>query len=378
MKIVWRFFKKILKRSFVFLVLLIVIIVIFVNWSPEFGGDPTKKDIEIYYKTGHYKGGRFNNYSLTPMEFSYDKMVEVVADYLDDSVKNIPSQSIRVIQQDSLNLEQTKDKSKLIWFGHSAFFLQLDNKNILLDPMFGEVPFPIDLGADSRFFKKLPISIEEIPQIDYVFISHDHYDHLDYGSIKKLEAKTKLFILPIGVGAHFREWGIDDSKIKEYNWWEEDSINGLFFAFTPSRHFSGRGLFNQNSTLWGSWVIKGENKTLFFSGDGGYDDHFNKIGEKYGPFDIALVECGQYNKHWKDIHMVPEESALAIKELNAKVGIPIHWGAFSLSTHAWNEPPVRIKRAADSLGVNIATPLIGEVMMLDSISVGYNSWWEQY
>ena len=200
---------------------------------------------------------------------------------------------------------------------------------------------------------------------------------LNIGSFK-LEAKTKLFILPIGVGAHFREWGIDDSKIKEYNWWEEDSINGLFFAFTPSRHFSGRGLFNQNSTLWGSWVIKGENKTLFFSGDGGYDDHFNKIGEKYGPFDIALVECGQYNKHWKDIHMVPEESALAIKELNAKVGIPIHWGAFSLSTHEWNEPPVRIKRAADSLGVKIATPIIGEVMMLDSISVGYNPWWEQY
>ena len=378
MKTFWKYIKNLLKWFFYLFAFIFLVIVIFLNTSPEFGGDPTDEDIEGYKKTGHYEDGRFKNYSITPMEFSFDKIVEVVGDYLDDSVKNIPNQPLIIVQHDSLSLEEKKHKAKLIWYGHSAFFLQIDNKNILLDPMFGDVPSPVSFAAKSRFYKELPISIEKLPKIDYVFISHDHYDHLDYESIEKLKNKTKAFILPIGVGVHFREWGIEDSKIHEYNWWDEDSIDGLSFAFTPARHFSGRGLFNQNSTLWGSWVIKGKNRTLFFSGDGGYDDHFQEIGEKYGPFDIAMVECGQYNKHWKDIHMVPEESAQAIKDLKANVGIPIHWGAFSLSTHNWSESPVRIKKAADSLGVRIATPEIGEVISIDSIVIGYNPWWEKF
>ncbi|MBI35148.1 MAG: hypothetical protein CMP67_07280 [Flavobacteriales bacterium] len=378
MKRLWKYLKKALKWTVFLLLFLIIVGILFLNLSPEFGGDPTDADIEKYKKTGHYKEGKFKNYSHTPMEFTFGKIVEIVGDYLDDSVKNIPIKPLIVVKQDSLILERQKKQDNLIWFGHSAFFLQLEGKNILLDPMFGDVPSPVSFAAKSRFFKELPISIEKLPTIDFVFISHDHYDHLDYGSIQKLKTKTKSFILPLGVGVHFREWGIKDSCIFEYNWWEEDTIDGLSFVFTPSRHFSGRGLLNKNSTLWGSWVIKGGNKSLFFSGDGGYDNHFKKIGERYGPFDVAMVECGQYNKYWKNIHMVPEESARAMKDLNAKVGIPIHWGAFSLSTHMWSESPVRIKRAADSLGVFIATPQIGEVMNIDSNTVGYNPWWEKF
>ena len=378
MKTILKYIKKLLKWIFCFVAFVVLIGVIFVNTSPEFGGDPKEEDIKKYIQTGHYEEGEFKNYSLTTMDYSFSQIVEIVGDYFDDSVQNIPKIPLTVIQQDSLFLEETKQQAKLIWFGHSAFLLQLDGKNILLDPMFGEVPAPVDFAAKSRFFKDLHLAVEKLPEIDYVFISHDHYDHLDYESIEVLKAKTKQFILPIGVGTHFRSWKVDEAKIHEYNWWDEDTIDGLSFAFTPSRHFSGRGAFNQNSTLWGSWVIRGKEQRIFFSGDGGYDDHFKKIGDKYGPFDIAMVECGQYNKYWKDIHMAPEESALAIKDLNAKVGIPIHWGAFSLSTHDWFEPPVRIKNAADSLGVKVVTPQLGESMDLDSVSVGYSDWWSDY
>lgn len=378
MKLIWKIIKKFFKWTFYLLASITIIAIVFINTSPEFGGDPTEDDIKRYQKTGHYEVDEFKNYHLTTMDFSFDQIVEVTSDYFSDSIKNVPKKEIAVIKQDSLRLEQTKQEAKLIWFGHSAFLLQIDGKNILLDPMFGEVPAPVDFAAQSRFFKDLPLAIEKLPQIDYVFISHDHYDHLDFESIELLKSKTKQFILPIGVGTHFREWDVEESKIHEYNWWDEDSIDGLSFAFTPSRHFSGRGALNQNSTLWGSWVIKGKEQRIFFSGDGGYDDHFQKIGDKYGPFDVAMVECGQYNKYWKDIHMVPEESAQAVKDLNAKVGIPIHWGGFSLSTHDWNEPPVRIKRAADSLGVKVVTPLIGETMNLDSVTIKYNPWWEAY
>ena len=378
MKTIWKYIKKVFKWVFFLVVFLVLSGIVFVSISPEFGGDPTEEDIKRYKQTGHYEGERFKNYNFTSMDYSFSQIVEVVGDYLDDSIQNIPKNPLPVIQQDSLFLEETKQEAKLIWFGHSAFLMQLDGKNILLDPMFGEVPAPVDFAAKPRFFKDLPVAIEKLPQIDYVFISHDHYDHLDYESIEVLKSKTKQFILPVGVGTHFRAWGIEESKIHEYNWWEEDTIDGLNFVFTPARHFSGRGAFNQNSTLWGSWVIKGIKQRIFFSGDGGYDDHFREIGDRFGPFDLAMVECGQYNKYWKDIHMAPEESAQALKDLKAKIGVPIHWGAFSLSTHDWFEPPVRIKKAADSLGIKVVTPQLGELINLDTINSVFSDWWTAF
>lgn len=378
MKRAWKIIKKCLKWSFYFLIVTTGLIVIFINSSPEFGGDPSKEDQARYSKTGHYENGEFKNIHVTKMDYTLEQILEVTSDYFSDDIQNIPKRPLKIMSLDSLQLEQSKHQNSIVWFGHSAFLLQLDGKNILFDPMFGDVPSPVDFMAQPRFFKELPLSIEQLPVIDFVFISHDHYDHLDYESINRLKDKTTHFILPIGVGAHFEEWEVEATKIHEYNWWDEDEIDGLHFAFTPSRHFSGRGIFNQNSTLWGSWVIRGKGKKIFFSGDGGYDDHFRQIGQKFGPFDLALMECGQYNKYWKNIHMLPEESARAIQDVNADIGIPIHWGAFSLSTHDWFEPPVRIKHAGDSLGVKIITPQIGEPVNLDSVTVGYKNWWSPF
>ena len=376
MKLLWKIIIKFFKWTFYILLFVIIGIVIFINTSSEFGGSPSDEEMVEFEKTGHYKEGQFQNYHQTSRGFSWDVFWSTMKEYYKDNPNRDPAVKVPFIKQDSTQLEITKQVSKLIWFGHSAFLLQLDGRNILLDPMLGETPSPVKWLSRPRYNDHLPLEIAELPAIDFVFISHDHYDHLDYETIEQLYAKVKHFVVPLGVGAHLKAWGIEDEKIHEYDWWTDDEIEGLKFAFAPTRHFSGRGVLNHNSTLWGSWIIKGEHQKIYFSGDGGYDDHFKKIGEKYGPFDIAMVECGQYNKNWKQIHMQPEESAQAIKDLNAKVGVPIHWGAFTLSLHDWYEPPVRIKEAADSIGVRVVTPKIGEIMNLDSITIGYNPWWE--
>ena len=251
----------------------------------------------------------------------------------------------------------------------------MGTKNILLDPMFSEVPAPHPALGKKRFQKELPIKIEQLPFIDYVFISHDHYDHLDYQSIKKLKQKVSRFFVPLGVGAHLKKWGVEESRIQEFNWWETHQEEDLQLVFTPARHFSGRGLNDRFSTMWGSWVIGNEKNRLFFSGDSGYDTHFEAIGKKYGPFDLALMECGQYNDLWCEIHMMPEETAQAAKDLKAHCMMPIHWGAFALAMHPWSEPVVRVQKKATELSVPIIVPLVGQYVN-DLSAVDQHNWWE--
>jgi L-ascorbate metabolism protein UlaG (beta-lactamase superfamily) len=216
--------------------------------------------------------------------------------------------------------------------------------------------------GNPRFFKELPIEIEELPVIDMILFSHDHYDHLDYGSVKKLAGKTKQFAVPLGVGAHLEAWGIEKARITELDWWEDFKVQDISLIFTPSRHFSGRGLNNRFSTLWGSWVIIGKEEKLFFSGDGGYGPHFQEIGNRFGPFDFAMLECGQYKENWKEIHMMPEETALAALDLKAKEFMPIHWGAFSLAMHSWTDPVERVLAKSQELGLKIRVPKIGSMI----------------
>lgn len=373
---------KIIKRMtvalFAILGILIVTGALFVNLSPEFGAKPTQEEIEKYKLTGHYKEGEFTNQIQTSMDMGFKKTVSTVLEFIKGVPNQQPDYSIPVLPVDSLQLEKSKHESKVIWFGHSSFLVQLEELNILLDPMFGDVPAPHPWLGSARYGDSLPIEIEQLPSIDIVIISHDHYDHLDYGSIQKLKDKTKLFFVPLGVGAHLKSWGIEASKIKELDWWHEQQLKDLKIAFTPSRHFSGRGLTDRFSTLWGSWVIQSKNTKLFFSGDGGYGEHFKEIGDKYGPFDFAMIECGQYNSKWADIHMMPEESVQAGLDLKAKLSMPIHWGAFSLSLHSWTEPVERFSKKATALQLNFITPKIGEIVNLEALSnVKLNEWWKQ-
>ncbi len=360
------------------ILLLAITAVLFVNLSPEFGGDHNEDDIERYRQSKHYEDGKFQNLIPTSMDMSFSQMLKVLGDMIEGTPDSRPDFELPMEKVDSLNLVNNRSTSKIIWFGHSAFLLQMDGLNILMDPMFGDVCAPHPWLGQKRYSSKLPIEIEELPIIDLIIISHDHYDHLDYGSIQKVKDKTKAFFVPLGVGAHFEEWGVPANQIHELNWWDEVQHRGLTLAFTPSRHFSGRGISNRFSTLWGSWVVKSKTENVFFSGDSGYGPHFLEIGDRFGPFDFAMIECGQYNEQWKEIHMMPEESAQAAVDLNAKVMMPIHWGAFTLALHSWTDPIERVSVAAEKLAMPLIAPVIGEQLELKSI-FGYTNtnWWKK-
>jgi len=357
------------------LLLICVLGLLFINLSPEFGHKPSDADKENYANTGYYENGGFVNRMPTSIDMSFNNMLSTMFEFVKDNKNRIPKTDIPVLKLDSLTIAKNDTLTKITWFGHSAFLVEIDSKKILLDPMFGEVPAPNPLLGGKRFSKKLPIDIDQLPLIDAVIISHDHYDHLDYGSIQKLKSKVLNFYVPLGVKAHLLSWGVQKDKIHEMGWWSEIKSNGLLFAFAPSRHFSGRGLTDRYTTLWGSWIIKGSKDNIYYSGDGGYGEHFKEIGKRYGPFDFAMIECGQYNDNWKQIHLIPEESAQAAADVQAKLMLPMHWGAFSLSLHSWTDPIERVLVKAKELNIPITTPRIGESVILGNSIFPKKHWW---
>lgn len=373
-------FKKILKKMSIIigstLLLIILIGVLFVNLSPEFGGTVTKELKKKYAKSANYKEGKFVNKSEVKLDMSLRDIGKSLVGFLKPNPLTTPEENISVEKIDSLNIVRYKDNTRLIWFGHSAFLLQTNGKTILIDPMFGKVPAPHPILGTNRFSNELPIEIEKLPKIDAVLISHDHYDHLDYGSIQKLKDKVGLFYTPLGVGVHLQKWGIENSRIIELDWWQEITHDDLIFRCTPAQHFSGRGLTDRANTLWSSWVIQSNTDNIFFSGDSGYGPHFKEIGDKYGPFDFAMMECGQYNEMWPDIHMFPEETAQAGLDVKAKQIMPIHWGAFKLGMHAWKEPVERISKKAKEFNIKLITPKIGESIVLNSNEIETSAWWK--
>ena len=358
------------------IILVIIIVTLFLNFSPQFGKGVTQKQKLRYAESGHYKKGKFINQSTTKMDIHYwDRFVEMIK----GSPNRNPNRKILVEKIDSLEIENhNSDITQLTWFGHSAFLLEMDGKKILIDPMLGETPAPHPLLGPKRYSKELPIEIEKLPFIDVIILSHDHYDHLDYGSIQKLKEKVGQYYTPLGVGNHLVEWGVEKEKIHELNWWDSIEIDGIKLVCTPARHFSGRGLFDRATTMWCSWVISGNKDNIFFSGDSGYDTHFKEIGEKYGPFDISLMECGQYHEDWKLYHMMPEETVLASIDLNSNLVMPIHWGAFTLALHDWTDPIERIIKKANELDLQITTPRIGEPVVLGKRTYPNEKWWTNY
>ncbi|QZT36893.1 MBL fold metallo-hydrolase [Halosquirtibacter xylanolyticus] len=357
-----------IKRGKIVMIIIIVVFVFFggvflwLSYAPQFGGAITEKYKERYRNTPHYKGDQFVNTKKieSHIKFSFKDFREGIGELISPSNVTKPKSNLQINAMDSMSLANHRKGSRLFWFGHSTLLLQTGTKNILMDPMFGEVPSPVSWVGTSRFNTELPIEIEKLPKIDAVVISHDHYDHLDYGSILKLKDKVKMFYVPLGVGVHLERWGVNKERIVELDWWDSVVEDGVAFRCMPSQHFSGRKVNTNNSTLWCSWIIQSEEANVYFSGDGGYSTHFKQIGEKYGPFDIALVECGQYNEKWPYIHMFPEQSVQAGIDVQAKVILPIHWGAFSLSQHDWNEPVKRFVEEANRLKANYVIPFIGE------------------
>jgi L-ascorbate metabolism protein UlaG (beta-lactamase superfamily) len=272
---------------------------------------------------------------------------------------------------DLLNLDP--DKNILVWFGHSSYFMQLDGKKILVDPVFSGSASPIKFTT--RSFKGSDIyTADDIPEIDYLFITHDHWDHLDYETIIKLKSKIKKVITGLGSGAHLEHWKYDSNNIIELDWNEEVVLDKkVTVNTTPARHFSGRG-FKRNGSLWMSFILTTPGMKIFIGGDSGYDNHFTEIGNKFGPFDLAILENGQYNKSWKYIHMMPEEVVQAAIDLKAKKLMTVHWSKFALALHDWDEPIMRVSEESKKKNVQLIHPMIGEEVNLKEPGV-QKLWW---
>ncbi|WP_034256480.1 MBL fold metallo-hydrolase [Adhaeribacter aquaticus] len=372
--------KKILKRTTLTLLAFILFLgvggVIFLNVSPQFGGEATGHRLMVMQKSRLYEDGRFQNQVETNMNIGLSGFLKIIAKTLNENENQKPNWVIPVQKMDPRRFAGISDSlTRITWFGHSAFLVEIDGKRLLLDPMLGSSPSPVSFVGTQRFSNTLPIDIADLPTIDAILISHDHYDHLDYGSIQELKDKTGHFFVPLGIGAHLEAWGVPAVKITELEWWQEVELGGLKLISTPARHFSGRGLSDRMKTLWTSWVIQGKQDSIFFSGDSGYFPGFKQIGDKYGPFDITLLECGQYNELWANIHMMPEETVQAHLDLKGQVLMPIHWGAFTLAMHSWTEPIQRLMVKAQHLQVPVTTPQIGETIILNQ-KLPTSRWWQ--
>ncbi|WP_234424302.1 MBL fold metallo-hydrolase [Aquimarina sp. Aq107] len=372
----FKYLKRMIAGIGILVGIVLLIAILFINLSPEFGGKATDEQRDSYASSKNYKDGKFINTNEVKLDMSLSDMGKSLIGYLKSQPNTVPKDNLPIKEVDSLDIVEFKKESSLIWFGHSSFLLQVNHKNILIDPMLGNVPAPHPLLGGKRFSKSLPIEIEKMPKIDAVLISHDHYDHLDYGSIQKLKGKVTMFYTPLGVGIHLQKWGIEKERIIELDWWEEIMFEEIKFICTPAQHFSGRGLADRAKTLWSSWIIQSDKENIFFSGDSGYADHFKQIGEKYGPFDFAMIECGQYNEMWPDIHMFPEETAQAGLDVRAKVIMPIHWSGFKLAMHTWKDPIERVSKKAKELNISMITPIIGESIFLKENNNLKKSWWE--
>jgi L-ascorbate metabolism protein UlaG (beta-lactamase superfamily) len=345
--------------------------------SPELGGKPTREEREAFAKTGHYRDGEFQNLQAT-RTLTGPSLLGLYWKFFTHPKPphTEPDGPLPLQKLDSLTITcKTPVMVRVTWFGHSASLVEIAGQNILLDPMLSVKMGPTSLVTPKRYNSELVIRPEQLPAIAAVLISHDHYDHLDYQTVQKIKDKVGLFCVPLGIGAHLRRWGVAPAHIREVSWGDTVRLPGLTLVSTPSRHFSGRGLGNQNSTLWTSWVIKSATKSLFYTGDGGYGTHFAAIGRQHGPFDLALVECGQYNEDWAEIHMQPEQSVQAALDVRARAMLPVHWGAFSEARHPWNEPVQRATAAAaPHPELLLTTPRLGQPVVLGT-PLPQERWW---
>lgn len=339
---------------------------------PQFGQTPKGERLERIKTSVNYANGTFQNQSPTPDLTEGATFFSVMNAFLfTKKERNKPSGAIPSIKTDLHNLNPEQDM--LVWFGHSSYFLQIDGKKILVDPVLSGSASPVSFTT--KAFKGTDLyAAEDIPEIDYLLITHDHWDHLDYKTIRKLKPRIEKVICGLGIGAHLEHWGFSPEQIIEKDWHEKIFLDiGFSITTVPARHFSGRGL-KRNKSLWMSYALETPSMKIYIGGDSGYDNHFAKAGEDLGPFDLAILENGQYDKSWKHIHMMPEEVLQAAEDLNAKKLFPVHSGKFALALHDWDEPLSKISALSKETDLPLLTPRIGEIVQLKQ-DQKFTKWW---
>jgi L-ascorbate metabolism protein UlaG (beta-lactamase superfamily) len=368
--------KKFLKRFIV--ATLAVIGVLFVATilymrQDKFGKAPQGDRLEAMKKSSNFKKGKFENINLTPDLTNGHTMLDVMyTQFFNAASRRTPVDVIPSVKTDLFNIPI--DSNVLIWFGHSSYLLQIDGKRILVDPVFSGNASPIP-GTVPSFTGTDIYSNSDFPPIDYLLISHDHYDHVDYETLIGLREKIGKVICGLGIGSHFEKWGYDKNAIIETDWHEEIKLDSGFTVFTePARHFSGRG-FSKNNTLWQSYLVQTPTIKFYVGGDSGYDTHFQDIGNKYGPIDLVMLDNGQYDEAWQLIHTLPHEVLQAAKDLKAKRLFPVHSSKFVLANHAWDEPLTKITELNKKHNIPLVTPMIGEIVNLNDSSQQFKQWW---
>ena len=340
----------------------------------QFGQMPEGVYLEKIRQSPHYDGERFNNLEPTPMLSGNDGFISALFKFVTTKNERAkPTMPIPTVKTDLKAIDIEQDT--VIWLGHSSFYIQLAGKRLLIDPVLNDYASPVSF-ANQAFDGTSIYTADDIPEIDVLLITHDHWDHLDYDTVLALKPKIKRVVTGLGVGSHFRYWGYSDHMIEEADW--NDTVNmtkELSIHVLPARHFSGRTL-TRDKTLWVGFALETPDRKLFFSGDSGYGQHFSEIGKRFGGFDFVFLDSGQYDNKWRYIHMTPEDASQAAEDLQAKAYLPAHTGRFSIAYHSWDDPFIRAAKISQQKSYRLITPMIGELIELGNTDHHFTYWWE--
>jgi L-ascorbate metabolism protein UlaG (beta-lactamase superfamily) len=336
---------------------------------PTFGGRPAPEVLERMRASKQFRGGRFEN---TPPYVSNLSFGGEMKSYLGDEVRE-PQFEIPVERIGPRDLGRPVPPGlRARWLGHATVLLEIDGVRVMTDPVLSQRASPFQFAGPARLHPA-PLAIGDLGNIDAVVISHDHFDHLDMDTVQALARGGTHFFVGLGIGAHLARWGVPAAQIHDMDWWEHAEFRGVTIHCAPARHYSGRKSMD-NSTLWSSWMLKGPDHSVYFSGDSGYAGHFKEVRERLGAPELALIKIGAYGKTWEDIHMSPESAVRATRDLGAATLLPVHWATFNLAYHAWDEPIVRSVAAAKAQGVAIITPRPGEQFDV-AVPFGNRAWY---
>jgi L-ascorbate metabolism protein UlaG (beta-lactamase superfamily) len=363
------------KTALVFFLIAMVITLSFVlaNYA-SFGRTPRGERLERIQNSPNFRDGKFQN--ITPVQLNTSgtpKITGLITFLFRDKTGLRPGMELPAVKTDLRQL--SRDKDILIWLGHSSLFIQTNGKRFLFDPVFIKAA---PLGVFNKAFDGTDIyKPEDMPDIDYLVITHDHWDHLDYDTVLDLKNRTGKIICGLGVGEHFEYWNFENGRIIELDWNESSPLDsGFTIHCLPARHYSGRSLFSGDTTLWASYMLETPSRNIYISGDSGYDTHFADTGRQFEKIDLAIIENGQYNENWKDIHLMPEDLVRAAKDLNARRLFTVHNSKYTIARHAWKEPLENISRASETESLNLITPMIGEPVYLNDEAQVFQKWWK--
>ena len=343
------------------------------GWGATLGGKIEGDRLARIEASPNFANGRAQN--VAPTTLGSGSPWEFTVEYFRGAEKRKPPSPVPMERPDPAQLETPKERGiRLIWLGHSTVYLEIDGSRVLIDPVWSERASPFTILGPKRSHS-VPIALSDLPTVDLVVISHDHYDHLDPAVVRELAPGGARFAVPLGVGADLEQWGVAADQIVELDWWEGSAVGSLALVATPARHFSGWQVSDRDRTLWASWTLIGSESRVFYSGDTGWLEEFERIGSQYGPFDLTIIKCGAYGDGWPDIHIDGRQAVEAHVALRGRRMLPVHWLTFDLALHPWAEPVEQAVERADELGAEVITPKLGELIDLRG-RVKTDRWWE--